>query len=46
MAWGKSAARGVEDLTERLADNDAGLTSLTLLRFRRFNDEVERDVSA
>lgn len=36
MAWG--AKRGVEDLLERLRSDDPALTSLCLLRQRRFEE--------
>jgi hypothetical protein len=37
MAWGSAAQQGVADLCARLARDDPGLRSLTLLRARRFN---------
>lgn len=43
MVWGAAAQRGVDDLVRRLAANDPGLTSLTLLRGRRFGHDVRCD---
>lgn len=37
MAWG--APRGIADLVERVRRSDPSLTSLCLLRGRRFNDD-------
>lgn len=39
MVWGKAEPRGVEDLVERLQENDPKLQSLTMLRGRRFGPE-------
>mmetsp|Transcript_10232 Transcript_10232/g.62463 ORF Transcript_10232/g.62463 Transcript_10232/m.62463 type:complete len:445 (+) Transcript_10232:1541-2875(+) len=39
MVWGRAEPRGVEDLVERLRNNDPNLKSLTLLRGRRFGPE-------
>lgn len=39
MVWGQAERRGVEDLVERLRNNDPNLKSLTLLRGRRFGPE-------
>lgn len=38
MVWG-AASRGIDDLVDRLRSNDATLSSLCLLRTRRFNEE-------
>ncbi|GLC43128.1 hypothetical protein PLESTB_000860100 [Pleodorina starrii] len=47
MAWGQAGARGIDDLVRRIADNDAKLTSLTILRQRRFtHDDVASLVRA
>ena len=40
MVWGQAAAKGIDELALRLKNNDAGLQSLTILRFRRFDDDV------
>ncbi|WIA22055.1 hypothetical protein OEZ85_004400 [Tetradesmus obliquus] len=40
MVWGKAAGSGVDDLVKRLQANDPQLKSLTILRFRRLNDEA------
>mmetsp|Transcript_20381 Transcript_20381/g.44561 ORF Transcript_20381/g.44561 Transcript_20381/m.44561 type:complete len:468 (-) Transcript_20381:206-1609(-) len=37
MAWGKGPAAGVDDLCKRLESNDAKLTSLTILKHRKFD---------
>eukprot|EP00775_Hariotina_reticulata_P001679 gene1679-2023_t len=39
MAWGKSAGAGIDDLAGKLRCNDERLRSLTILRFRRLNDQ-------
>lgn len=42
MVWGQAGASGVADLVERLERNDPKLSSLTILRFRKFGpSEVE-----
>lgn len=38
MAWGRGSPAEIDDLVKRVADNDAKLQSLTILRFRRLND--------
>ena len=40
MAWGTSAAQGIEDWLERLQDNDRSFTSLQVFRSRKFGLEV------
>lgn len=45
MVWGQSAARGIEDLVSRIASNDPKLTSLTILKQRRFGHEVRRPLT-
>ncbi|GLI58623.1 hypothetical protein VaNZ11_000358 [Volvox africanus] len=47
MAWGQAGARGIDDLVRRIAGNDPKLTSLTILRQRRFiHDDVASFVRA
>jgi len=43
MAWGVS--QGIEDIVERLEKNDGSLTSLYLMRHRRFNEDDARLLS-
>ncbi|CAG9465392.1 unnamed protein product [Pedinophyceae sp. YPF-701] len=38
-AWGARGGTGVDDWVQRLEANDASLTSLTVLRFRKFGHE-------
>lgn len=38
MAWGTARNTGIDDIVERLRRNDPGLTSLYLMRNRRFDD--------
>lgn len=45
MAWGKAAATGLQDLVARLQSNDPKLTTLTVLRQRRFGHEVRADLA-
>jgi len=40
MAWGAAGTRGVDDWVQRLASNDASLTSIHVFRDRRFGVEV------
>jgi hypothetical protein len=40
MAWGQRGSQGVDDLVQRIRQNDPKLTSLTLLRQRKCGDEV------
>ena len=40
MVWGQAASKGIEDLVTRVASNDARLTSLHILKQRRFGHEV------
>ncbi|GIL46877.1 hypothetical protein Vafri_3745 [Volvox africanus] len=47
MAWGQAGARTIDDLVRRIAGNDPTLTSLTILRQRRFtHDDVASFVRA
>ena len=45
MAWG-AKPRGIADLVERLASNDATLTSLCLFRGRRLDDDDVQQLCA
>ena len=40
MAWGSTSTTGVEDLVRRLAANDPKLTSLHILKHRKFGLQV------
>lgn len=40
MVWGQVGSRGIEDLVTRVASNDPKLTSLHILKQRRFGHNV------
>jgi hypothetical protein len=42
MAWGSARHAGIDDIVERLRRDDAGLTSLYLMRTRRFDETDAR----